>query len=296
MTDITILTEKKYVQPEVNNVLIKNILEERRLLREALERRGLSVEITNWDNPDYDFSQTKAIVFRTIWDYFERFEEFKPWLEEVSKQTKLCNPKSLISWNVDKHYLQDLSQKGIAIVPTVFVDNGSHRTLQNVCQEMNWKNVIIKPAISGTAFHTYKVIEGERDTYEAVFEKLVGERDMLVQPFIETIATKGEASLMVFNGKYTHAILKKVKTGDYRVQDDFGGTVHNYNPTNEEIAFAEACFKACSEMPAYGRADILWDSDGNILLGELEIVEPELWVRNNPQSAEDFADGILRYI
>lgn len=296
MTDITILTEKKYVQPEINNQLTNNILEERRLLTEALEKRGLSVDLTNWDNPDYDFTKTKAVVIRTIWDYFERFDEFAPWLEQTSKQTKFINPKSLLSWNVDKHYLKDLSQKGISVVPTVFVDTGSHRSLEVICNEMSWKNIIIKPAISGTAFHTYKVVEGERETHENLFKNLVNERDMLVQPFIETIATKGEASLMVFNGKYTHAVLKNTKAGDYRVQDDFGGTVHDYNPTSEEIAFAESCFKACGKMPAYGRADILWDVDGTILLGELEIVEPELWVRNYPESAEHFVDGIMRYL
>jgi len=113
---------------------------------------------------------------------------------------------------------------------------------------------------------------------------------MLIQPFQETIMSLGEASLMVFNGKYTHAILKKAKAGDYRVQDDFGGTVYDYTPTPEEIAFAENVFNACDPMPAYGRADIIWDTEGTILLGELEIIEPELWVRNQPASAEDFAE------
>jgi len=98
---------------------------------------------------------------------------------------------------------------------------------------------------------------------------------------------------MVFNGRYSHAILKKAKAGDYRVQDDWGGTVHDYQPTSDEMSFAEKCFAACDSMPAYGRADILWGEDGTILLGELEILEPELWVRNRPESAHEFAAGIV---
>ena len=94
-------------------------------------------------------------------------------------------------------------------------------------------------AISAAAFHTYKVSEKNSIESETIFQELLQSRDMLVQEFQETIVTKGEASLMVFNGSYTHAILKKAKHGDFRVQDDFGGTVHPYVPSQEEIEFAE---------------------------------------------------------
>ncbi|MFP2997516.1 hypothetical protein ABN763_16480 [Spongiivirga sp. MCCC 1A20706] len=296
MIDITILTQQKYLNPKTVDALTQNILDERSLLQTALEGRDLIVDVVSWDDPTYDYSKTKAIVFRTIWDYFERFEEFNIWLNKVSQQTKLINSKSLIDWNIDKHYLQDLKEKGITIVPTAFVDSGFHRSLSSICDEEKWNDIVIKPAIAGGAFNTYKVLASERAEYEDLFKKLVSERDMLVQPFIGSIQSRGEASLMVLNGKYTHAILKKAKSGDYRVQDDFGGSVHDYEPTEKEIAFAEACFEACEEMPTYGRADILWDKNGNIMLGELEIIEPELWIRNNPQSAEDFADGIVKFL
>ena len=292
MTDITILTCQKYLQPG-DSLYDQNILLERKLLTDALEARGLNVACRSWDDPDYDWTQTRAVVFRTIWDYYKRFDEFSAWLEEVKTKTQLVNPYELITWNVDKHYLADLETKGIAIVPTAFVDTGSYRSINDVCKSKNWKDVIIKPAIAGTAFHTYKVLESERGDFETLFKELVEERDMLIQPFIETITTKGEASLMVFNGQYTHAIVKKVKAGDYRVQDNFGGTVGPYTPTTDEVNFAQECFAACDILPAYGRADILWDAEGNILLGELEIVEPELWVRSAPESAALFAEGIV---
>jgi hypothetical protein len=292
MTDITLLTCQEYLEPG-SAPLEQNILLERELLTKALEAKGLTVHCKAWDDPTYDWTQTRAVVFRTIWDYFERYESFAVWLEEVKTKTQLINPYQLIRWNADKHYLADLEKKGIAIVPTVFVDKGSSERIEEVCKSKKWGDVIIKPAIAGAAFYTYKVLAVERPKFENLFKKLVSERDMLVQPFIETIATKGEASLMVFNGIYTHAILKKVKAGDYRVQDDFGGTVHSYTPSEDEIAFAQQCFAACKLMPAYGRADILWDTNGNILLGELEIIEPELWVRNFPESAASFATGIM---
>ena len=296
MTDITILTCKAYFQPTEVTPYIANILLERKLIQEAIEKRGFKVDCTYWDDPDYDWSQTKAVVFRTIWDYFERYDEFSVWIEKVKDQTILINPKSLVDWNIDKHYLGDLERKGVAIVPTAYVDTGAYQSIESVCDEKGWTDVVIKPAIAGGAFHTHKVLKEERASFEELFEQLVSERDMLIQPFQETITSLGEASLMVFNGRYTHAILKKAKAGDYRVQDDFGGSVHDYTPTPEEIAFAEKVFKVCDPMPAYGRVDIIWDTDGTILLGELEIIEPELWVRNLPASAEDFAEGVLKYL
>ena len=158
-----------------------------------------------------------------------------------------------MEWNIDKHYLGDLQNNGIDIVSTIFVNTGSHRSLESVCEETGWKHIVIKPAVSGAAFHTYKLIKDEILSNEDLFKQLVSERDMLVQPFISTIPNRGEASLMVFNGQYTHAILKKAKIGDFRVQDDFGGTVHPYDPTPEEIEFAMKVFHACGELPAYGR-------------------------------------------
>ncbi len=296
MTDLTILTQQAYLNPTPGNEYTANILLERKLIVDALEAKGYSVTVTYWDNPDYDWSQTRAVVFRTIWDYFERFEEFSVWMESVKTQTQLINSYELVQWNIDKHYLLDLEKKDIAIVPTVYVDTGAYQTIEAVCEARGWSDVVIKPAIAGGAFHTHKVLQSERANYEVLFKELVAERDMLIQPFIKSIATRGEASLMIFNGEYTHAILKKAKAGDYRVQDDWGGTVHPYEPSEEEIAFAQACFTSCPSLPVYGRADILWDDGGGILLGELEIIEPELWVRNAPESAGVFAQGILEKI
>ena len=296
MRKITILTCKKYLELDPSVPYEANIQLEYNLLKDALVSKGVSVERTNWDNPDYNFAKTDAIVFRTIWDYFERYVEFSVWLEKVSKLTTVINPLSLIQWNIDKHYLADLSEKGISVMESVFVNTGKHQSLKTVCIENGWSDIVIKPAISGAAMHTYKILASEISHNEALFKKLVEERDMLVQEFQTTIMTMGETSLMVFNGKFTHAILKRTKEGEFRVQDDFGGTVHAYEPTASEIALAEKAFAVCNPKPAYGRADIVWDAQGNPMISELEIIEPELWVRNYPESATNFAEGILNFL
>lgn len=79
-------------------------------------------------------------------------------------------------------------------------------------------------------------------------------------------------------------------------QDDFGGSIQDYTPTDEEIEFAEASVKACNELPIYARVDIFEDNDGCIALSELELIEPELWFRSNPDAAKFLAQSIKQKI
>ena len=189
MSKITILTCKKYLHLDISIPYEANIQLEYTLLKEALEAKGAVVERTNWDNPNYDFSKTDAVVFRTIWDYFERYTEFSNWLSKISIVTKVVNPLSLVTWNIDKHYLKDLSLKGVSVMESVFVDTGNHRLLTTICKEKGWRDIVIKPAISGAAMHTYKIRASQISNNEALFLKLVNERDMLVQEFLPTIMT-----------------------------------------------------------------------------------------------------------
>ena len=292
MTDITLLTCRAYYKPDNITPYIQNILLEQELLKSAFEAQGLKVDITYWDNPTYEWQETKSVLFRTIWDYFERFDEFWEWLEQVKTKTRLINSYELIKWNIDKHYLKDMSSWGIETVPTYFADKGCNMKLHEIAKRNQWKDLVIKPAISASAFKTYKILANEIQANEKLFNSLVQERNMLVQPYFETITQLGEASLMVLDGKFTHAILKKAQPGDFRVQDDFGGTVHNYIPTKAEINFAEEVFKTCKTKPVYGRVDIVWDNDKNFYLSELEILEPELWIRNYPKCAERIAEAV----
>ena len=296
MTDITLLTWRAYYKPDNVTPYIQNILLEQELLKSAFESQGLKVDITYWDNPSYEWQQTKSVLFRTVWDYFERFDEFWEWLEQVKTKTRLINSYELIKWNIDKHYLRDLKNNGIQVVPTYFADRGNNISLQEIANLNDWKHIVIKPAISASAFNTHKIINDEIEQKEQLFHELLQTHDMLVQPFFPTISELGEASLMVFGGKFTHAILKKAKAGDFRVQDDFGGTVHDYNPTQEEIKFAEKVFQSCTSLPIYGRVDIVWDSNKHIYLSELEIIEPELWIRNRPESANKIAEAVNKIL
>ena len=101
---------------------------------------------------------------------------------------------------------------------------------------------------------------------------------------------------MVIGGTFTHAIQKKVRDGDFRVQDDFGGSVHSYIPTPEEITLAERTVNVCTPVPAYARVDMLRDNNGTLVVSELEAIEPELWFRCYPPAANRLADVIYEHM
>lgn len=296
MFDITLLTDKRYLQTKEDDWYNNNIITEDRLVADALIEKGLNVTRTNWDNPDFDWSSTRYAMFRTTWDYFDRFEEFDAWMTKASQQTTFINPLSLIQWNIDKHYLADLEIKGIKIPPTIFVETGSTTTLNELIKNENWKKYILKPAISGAARHTYLFDKSSVNEVEEIFWELIGKESMLVQEYQHQITEKGEVALMLMGGKFTHAVLKKAKAGDFRVQDDFGGTLHEFNPDKSMIEFAEKIVSCCPMPPAYARVDLIWSNTGDLCLSELELIEPELWFRKHPAAADVLADAIMKMI
>jgi len=295
-TDITILTDSRYVDPPGNDPYVTNILHEERLVREALEESGLRVSRINWDHAGFDWSGTKYILFRSTWDYFERFREFWDWLQTVRYQTAMINPYRTILWNLDKRYLGDLANQGVHIPPTRFIEKGDSRSLEQIIGETGWKEVILKPVVSGAARHTYRFSPGQVPAHEPVFRELIRQEAMLIQEFQHQVLTRGEVALMVFGGKFTHAILKKAKEGDFRVQDDFGGTVTLYEPTPGEIQFAEQVVSLCNPVPLYARVDAIWDNQNRLAVSELELIEPELWFRFNPVAAKHLAAAIVNHM
>lgn len=290
--DIIILTDRRYLKDSKTDGYTHNVFYEDFLVQQALTRLGLKTLRLAWDDPKFDWSSAKALLFRTTWDYFDRFDEFSEWLEHVSEQTMLLNSERIIRWNIDKHYLIDLRDEGINIPGTYFIEQHSKYTLREICDRPGWNDMILKPCVSGAARHTYRLNLYNLEAHEDILRTLLKKESMMLQPFQHRIVSDGEISMMVFGGVFTHAILKKAKPGDFRVQDDFGGSVHDYSPTKEEIQFSENAVKACPELPIYARVDIFTDNNGNTALSELELIEPELWFRYYPEAANVMAKAI----
>jgi glutathione synthase/RimK-type ligase-like ATP-grasp enzyme len=292
-TQLTILTEKRYINPEADTPYNRNILQEDQLVRDALEKRGLKVERCSWDDPRVDWSNTDYILFRSTWDYFDRFPEFFEWIEKTKAKTTMINPYEVIQWNLDKHYLNDLEEAGIHVPPSIFIESGNQDTLARWVESSGWNELILKPVVSGAARHTYRFQAVDSGQHEDLFRRLIAEESMMIQEFQAKVPEKGEVAFMVFGGRFTHAIIKKAKKGDFRVQDDFGGTVHHYEAEESEISFAENVVARCGFNPVYARVDAIWDNSGQMAVSELELIEPELWFRFNPDAANRLAEAII---
>ena len=291
--DIVILTDCRYENPEETDWYIEQILIEDGLVKSALEKKGLKVIRKSWDAKDFDWTQSRYAIFRSTWDYFDRFDEFFSWFEKTRKVLEFINCPEIIYWNLDKHYLNDLKQSNINIPPTIFIEKGEQQSLNELFEKTEWTKAVLKPAIAGAARETFLIKKDEHLKYEKELQRLIKKETMLFQEFQHQIQSKGEMSLMMIDGKFTHAVLKKVKSGDFRVQDDFGGTVVQYVPNKEEISFAEKAIAACPKETTYGRVDIFYDNENCLSLGELELIEPELWFRENLTAADKLADIIF---
>ena len=118
------------------------------ILKEALEDEGLSVAHLSWDDPNFDWSGAKALIFRSTWDYFYRIDEFSAWLQTVSKQTTLINSESLIYCNLDKHYLKDLQLKGVHIAESYFIEKDSNTSLKQLHLKLGWEETVLMPILT----------------------------------------------------------------------------------------------------------------------------------------------------
>ena len=290
--DVVVLTDSRYVNPLKTNTYISNVLREDELVINALKEKNLSVVKKDWNDSIFEWETTRSILFRSTWDYFDKFELFKKWFNKTKNKCLMINSTETIEWNIDKHYLLDLQEHQIPIPNSEFIKRGSSIDLSLLMQKKNWNEIVVKPTISGAAKNTYRLKEEEIIQFGPTWEKLIYKEDFIVQEFQNNVITEGEVAMIVIGGKFTHAVLKKAKEGDFRVQDDFGGSIAIYNPSEEMVKLAEKCTRILTPIPSYARVDIIWDNLRELAVSELELIEPELWFRLNPNAAQKLAHHV----
>lgn len=275
---------------------LPQLSEDDRLAVAELRQQGATVESAVWDSPLVDWEGYDAVVIRSTWDYTERADDFEGWLAHLEHRgVPLWNPPALVRWNMDKRYLLDLEARGVATVPTLVIDRGSGVTLAEVALETGWDEMVFKPSISASAARTSRVGEGEAAAHEAAFGALLAARDMLVQPFVPEIVSHGEWSLLFFGGEYSHAVRKRTGAGDFRVQRELGGTLESEVPRAGLIAQAESIVAHLPGKWLFARVDAC-ERDGQLLLMELELIEPDLFLGYHPAAARRFANTVRHLV
>ncbi|MHB8632849.1 MAG: ATP-grasp domain-containing protein [Thermoplasmatota archaeon] len=252
-----------------------------------LGRRGIAARPVPWDRAGTDWS---GVVLRNTWDYPARWPEFLAWMERLDREgVPMWNPLPIVRWNAHKSYLRDLGRKGIPIPPTSWVRAGSSDTLSSRLASAGWEEAVVKPAISADARDTRRIRLDDAASHEAWFRNLVATRDALIQPFLPAVLG-GEWAFVFVAGAFSHAVLKRPRSGDWRVQPRLGGTANLVEPASHQLEFAERVAAAVPDC-LYARVDAVW-ADGKGLLMELELIEPYLYLDLAPEGAARLAAAI----
>ena len=258
------------------------------LLADALRPLGVEVTPIPWTEIDpYSTVDAPPIVLRSTWDYHRIPTMFLTWLSalEASGRT-VWNDPAIARGNIDKIYLKQLESAGIAIPKTRWLDRVDQEGVRNAIEEERWQQAVLKPRIAATAYGTFLVTPDITLTGDDLAPARAS--GALLQEFVPEIVGSGEVSLMYCDGAFSHAVLKRAKAGDFRVQQDFGGVVVPVTPASTLIAFADRVMDTAAAPCLYARVDVVDSSRGPLLM-ELELIEPELYFLIVPSAAARFA-------
>ena len=254
---------------------------------EALREAGAEVTARPWTQPG-DLSPFDLVLPLVAWGYHLRFPEWLALLDRLEAEgVPVANPVPLLRWNSDKAYLTELGAKGVPTVPTLAVDHLNEAALTAAHGVFNADELVIKPPVSASAWGTFRLGKGD-----PVPEEVFG-RPMMIQPWVGSITEIGEYSLFLFGGELSHAVVKRPKAGDFRVQPDHGGTEERCAPPEGALELARAALAAAPAEAIYARVDMLVGNDGALQIIELELIEPALFLHCAPEAKSRFAGAVL---
>ncbi|WNG54506.1 hypothetical protein F0U59_06675 [Archangium gephyra] len=268
-------------------------LPDEHLLTQALAARGLKAGPVIWDDPAVDWSRFRLALIRTAWDSDARREEFVAWAERAGARCPLWNPPEVLRWNTHKGYLRELAERGIATVPTAWLERGSRPDVKALLAERGWADAVVKPAVSAGARDTLRVRRPEDfPAAQALVERVLPHKDMMVQPYLPSVEGHGERSILFLGGEHTHAIKRQPALSG---NPGYDATAAEPAPSSEdERAFARQVLAATGFELLYARVDVARDEHGGLLLMELEITEPNLFLRQGgPRAVDTLADAIV---
>jgi len=272
-----------------------NLADDDRLLRDALQVRGAVVLPAVWDEADIAWRDFDAVIVRSTWDYHLRAGAFDAWIDRLEREgVPVWNPPEVLRWNARKTYLKELEAAGIPTVPTRFIEEEG-TSLEAILDEAGWDEVVVKPVVSASAHETWRASRASIAVDHVRYARLLAGGPLMVQPFLPAIATEGEWSLCFFGGRYSHAVLKLPRAGDFRVQADHGGRYSAADAPAWLIEQADAALRASGWRTLYARVD------GCVVekvfqLMELELLEPGLFLSTYAGAADRFAEAVIRAV
>ena len=257
----------------------------------AFAEHGVETVVLPWGEPMPAPPCDGALV-RSPWEYFMDPERFLRWIDAL--EAPVLNAPEVLRWNHDKRYLLELARSGAARIPSTVLLSASDlgAKAEPLLDRIGAERGVLKPTVSGGAWRTAVVQRG--GPIPSTVEVGAG-GDFLLQAFVDELSTSGEWSLTFLGGRYSHAVLKRASPEDFRVQEEHGGTVEVLEPPPELLREAEGILGAIpgGAAPVYGRVDLVAAEAGRPYLMELELIEPELFLRARPGSTADLVGAVL---
>jgi glutathione synthase/RimK-type ligase-like ATP-grasp enzyme len=254
---------------------------------DALRKRGVEVDAVAWTGSG-GLSAYDLVLPLVVWGYHLQYEEWQRFLDRIeAEQLPVTNPPRLLRWNSDKAYLKELAGKGIPTVDTIEVESLDDGELAAAAARLGTEELVVKPPVSASATGTHRIRPGDEIPAEE------RGRRMMVQPFLPSIAREGEYALIFFDGAYSHTVVKRPKSGDFRVQPHLGGSTEPSDPPARAVELAQSALAASPAKATYARVDIVRGRDGELLIMELELIEPALFLDVAPHGEDAFANAVI---
>ena len=271
-----------------------NTIDEDALLSSVLTEMGISHEVHPWSSPEVDWSIFTHVLIKSTWDYFDFYPEFLAWLNTLEGLgVQVLNEISTLRWNSSKTYLMEIESQGFPCIAGKILAKGSKPVLDELHSELKSDKLVIKPLVSGGAKNTLKVVHGAEAGMEEKIRNLLLEEDFLVQRYIPEIEQVGEYSLIFFNEKFSHAVLKSPAASDFRVQHYYGGTIQTIEPSESQLAAAQALVDRFAKNTLYARVDGV-EIHGIFHLMELELIEPYLFLGLSEQAIPNYKAALRK--
>jgi hypothetical protein len=278
-------------RPSVGLVTCKQLPEpdpDQDLLLGALGKAGMHAELLAWDDPGAEPAEHDLCVLRSCWNYYERPADFSKWIDSTAAVTRLRNGAEVVRWNLHKGYLGFLAESGVPIIPTVWFERGGRVDLRAILDREGWRDIVVKPAISASSYRTRRFGVSEVGEAQVFLDGLLADRDAMIQVYLPAVESSGERAIVWIDGKVTHAVAKSPRFADgvERVSDAL-------EVSDEERMFTQWALDQISEPLLYARADVVIQ-DGSLLLSELELMEPSLFLMQSPSALDRFVAAIHR--
>lgn len=261
-------------------------------LRPAFATRAMELVEIDWRSPVEAFADCPLVLVGTPWDYHDDEQAFLAKLDALEAAGhQVCNSAAIVRWNARKTYLRDLADLGAVTIPTIWLDQASSADIAAAMEEFGCDIVVAKRQIGAGA-------EGQSIHRKAALDPDWSmAQPMMLQPYLDQITTDGEYSFLFVDGEFSHALVKRPASGDYRVQSLYGGTEETLDPAPQDRAAAQAIVDAIPlGTPLYARIDMVRGGDGGLLVMEAEMIEPYLYPEQGPELGEKMAHAILQRV